>query len=336
MNPTFQDFLPQGNEIASLRRQAAEGGMVHALLIVGDAGMGKRTLALLLAQALLCRAEAGEKPCGKCNSCIMTARREHPDLILLEKGVSLSGSAPQSKTQIPVSEIREMIRLCSSYAFEGGNRVVLIFQAEDMNAAAQNALLKILEEPPAHTYFILTSAHPDQLLPTVISRCRSLKMKPWSEAYMVSALKREGVEETKATEAARAAHGAVGTALTLASDEHYWETRREIIRDFFHTRNRSDILKISSRWKDKREDAGLLFDTLESAVRALLALRLGDCGRDALKDFPEKWVDFAATADYDFFSVLLDRIASARKQCAANVNFQAVFEQLLLSLIGSI
>ena len=330
----WKDFLPSGEEITALHEQIREGLMIHALLISGESGFGKKSLANLVAETLLCRGE-GEKPCGRCNGCLMAQKQEHPDFLLIERGRSLTGVPPKNKTAIPVGEIREVIRQSSAWPFEGGNRVILINHAEDMNAQAQNCLLKILEEPPANTYFILTAVHPDQLLTTVRSRCRSLKMKPWKEEELTALLTGMGIGEQKARAASRAARGSVGTAVRLSSDDEYWKARDEIINAFFKTRSRSEILKVSNLWKDRKQESDLLFDTLEEAVRALIAYRL-DREQDAVRDFPEEWKKFALETDFSGFSSLLDRISESRKECSFNVNFQAVFEQLMLSFIGMI
>ncbi len=331
----WNDFLPQGEEITSLRKQIDEGKMVHALLVSGETGLGKKSFARLTARTLLCSSKEG-KPCGRCNGCLMAQKEEHPDMIILSRGRSLTGVTAKNKAAIPVGEIREMIRLASVWSFEGGNRIIIIDQAEDMNPQAQNCLLKILEEPPANTYFILTSDHQDQLLTTVRSRCRLLKMKPWNDDYIRDVLVRQGIDQEKAAIVSRIVHGSVGNALRLAADSEYWANRAEIIRSFFNIGERSEILRISGQWKERKTDSEMLFNTLDDVVRGMLAYRLNPGDKASVADLPDAWITFAKKAGFDKFSQLLDRIAESRKQCSFNVNFQAVFEQLLLSFIGMI
>lgn len=333
MNYSFQDFLLQGSEIATLQRQINQRRMVHALLITGDSGFGKRSLAFLLAEALFCSAD-GNKPCGQCGACLQTLSGEHPDLICIEKGIPLAESSKKGRSTIPVDDIRELIRLSSRYTYEGGNRVVIIADAENMTPQAQNSLLKILEEPPEDTFFLMTTAHPDQLLTTVRSRCRLLRLKPWPLDYIVRKLVSAGYEQDKAAEAAKVSGGSIGRALLLVSDESYWKLRDEITEAFFMTKERSKILSFSNAWKDYRGEAGRIFDILDNTLRDLLQFRLSGQTQPFRANLPEPWNRFAANAGLERFERLFDLILLARKETASNVNFQAVIEQLLLSFIG--
>lgn len=330
---TFEDFLYQGDEIITLRRQIEERRMVHAVLITGETGTGKRTLAGILAAALVCQAESGV-PCGKCSGCVMAMSGEHPDITIIEKGRPLSKETAKGRASIPVDDIREMIRLCSQYSFEGGNRVVLIPEAENMTFQAQNSLLKILEEPPQNTYFILTTAHPDQLLPTVISRCRPVKLIPWETDYIRKALSDAGNDPEISRKAAAASFGSIGNAFRLVSDSEYWKMQDEIMNSFFCNNKRSEILRISSLWKDRKTDADMLFGILDNSVRMLMQYRIFQDKDHCPEDFPPEWQQFARNAPLERFVLLADRISEARKQNSFNVNFQAIIEQLLLLFTG--
>ena len=330
---SFEDFLPQGEEIASLRERIAEGRLVHALMITGEPGSGKRTLAMLIASALMCKAQSGI-PCGMCSGCRLTGSGEHPDVTVIEKGIPLSSETPKGRSTIPVDDIREMIRICSQYPFEGGNRAVVIRDAENMTPQAQNCLLKILEEPPQDTYFILTTAHPDQILTTVRSRCRPVKLIPWDTSFIEQVLKRSGIDQEKASKAASVSSGSIGNAIRLASDEGYWQFREEVTDAFFRNRKRSGILAISSGWKDRKGDADTLFAILEDEIRCLMRFRIDPDGKPDISMFPAEWQRFAAEAAPERFTALIDAIREARKQNTFNVNFQAIIEQLLLIFTG--
>ena len=330
---TIQDFLKQGNEIQGLYRLIREHRMIHAVLITGEPGTGKRTLAMLFAKSLLCKSDT-VIPCNKCNDCLMAESGEHPDITIIEKGVPLSPNTSKGRSSIPVDDIREMISICSRYAFEGGNRVVVIPDAENMTPQAQNSLLKILEEPPQNTYFLLTTSHPEQLLTTVRSRCRPVKLIPWETSYIQKLLTDAGTDPDTAAKAAGMSSGSIGKAMKLASDNSYWEKCDEVMKAFFRNRKRSEVLSISSSWKDRKSEADTLLDILENDMHTLLQYRLARDTRLTLKEFPAEWRRFAESAPIERFVFLTDRIRDARKQTVYNVNFQAVIEQLLLTFIG--
>ena len=329
----FDDFSRQGDEIRTIREQIASRQLVHALLITGEPGIGKSTLAGLISSALMCSSDT-VIPCGVCAGCRLASSGEHPDITVIQKGSPLSPETAKGRATIPVDDIREMIRLCSRYSFEGGNRAVIIRDAENMTVQAQNSLLKILEEPPRNTYFILTSAHPEQLLTTVKSRCRPLKLIPWENAYIQDLLKNAGTDPDKAHRAALLSAGSIGTAFRLAADDEYWKTREEVMNAFFRNRKRSEVLAFSNGWKDRKSEADTLFGILEDNMHRLFTVRLNPQGAQDINDFPPEWQRFAAEASADKFTAVTDKIRTARKQVHFNVNFQAIIEQLLLTFIG--
>ena len=191
------------NLTASLQR----GRIAHFYLISGPAGSGKRTLAKLLASAILCR--GAEKPCGVCGPCRKVSEGNHPDLITVED--------PEHKN-VAVRIVRETREDVFIRPNESDYKIYLFPQ--ELGIEGQNALLKILEEPPKYGVFMLLTDNPDKLLPTVRSRCTELAMQSLKEETFVQALGREFPDA--AAEDLRAAYfrtgGWLGQAKELLSD----------------------------------------------------------------------------------------------------------------------
>jgi len=172
----------------------------HGLLFKGTKGIGKFDLAMNFAQSLLCRQpdEAGFA-CGQCPSCHWFSQGSHPDFRLLQpEALSLDGEETESgkkpSKQISVDQVRGLAEFSGMSAHQGGRRVVVIHPAEAMNTNAANALLKNLEEPPQGLLFILVSHKPQQLLPTILSRCLSFALPAPDTVSATRWLAQQGVK----------------------------------------------------------------------------------------------------------------------------------------------
>jgi DNA polymerase III subunit delta' len=202
-----------------LSTQLASGELAHAWLLLGPPGSGKRAVALALAAAIDCEV----RPligCGSCSSCDRILRSRHPDVHhVLPEG-----------PLIPVDVIRDnVIPEASRSPFEAHYKMFIIEEAERMNEAAQNALLKTLEEPQPATIFFLITDQEDDLLDTIRSRCRTLRLDPVSEERVAQLLRESGSPELDAQLAARLSEGDIGRARLLAFDPAA-RARREVWR----------------------------------------------------------------------------------------------------------
>lgn len=183
-----------------LRLQELRKRPLHGLLFKGTKGIGKLDLAIQFAQSLLCEHPNGLGfACGQCSSCHWFTQGSHPDFRLLQpESLSLNGEESESgkkpSKQISVEQVRELADFSGMSAHQGGRRVVVIHPAEAMNANAANALLKNLEEPPQGMLFILVSHKPQQLLPTILSRCLSFALSAPDAANTVHWLEGQGVK----------------------------------------------------------------------------------------------------------------------------------------------
>jgi DNA polymerase-3 subunit delta' len=193
----------------SLLERAALGGQVsHAYLLTGPAGIGKTTLACEFARLLQCtgRDPGSPEPCGACAACRKIAHGTHPDVALVEPA--------QGKRFIDVDTVREVLRAANLAPSEGDYRIFILPEVERMLPPAVNALLKTLEEPPPHVVLVLTSAEPEQLLPTLLSRCQLIPLHPLAPEEIAAALiERWGAEADTARDLAALANGRLGWAV---------------------------------------------------------------------------------------------------------------------------
>lgn len=196
-----------------IARAATRGTLPPSLIFSGPEGVGKRMAAVALAQLLNCQtlpAGDGQDACGACRSCTRIARGVHADVLLI---------APGETGAIKIDQVRDAIERAAYRPFEGRRRVVIIDAADMMNADAQNALLKTLEEPPAASTFVLVTSRPDMLLPTVRSRCQRLRFGRLSPADVAAVLMQSHeYSEADAHAAASMSDGSVGNALEGASE----------------------------------------------------------------------------------------------------------------------
>lgn len=203
-----------GHEVNKKRLQTllAEDRMPHALLFCGPEGTGKRRLAGVLAAALLCSSVEG-RPCGHCDSCRSMQADTHPDFYLVEPE-----SRGKSARSIRIEQIRAMETEIARVPILAARRVVLIDEAELMNEAAANSLLKTLEEPSGQTVFILVTSARSSLLDTIISRCTPVNFGLLTEEELSSVLVRRGVAAAQAAVLAALADGSAGRAMRLSEE----------------------------------------------------------------------------------------------------------------------
>lgn len=212
---TVWDDVHGTPSVDAVRRQLRHGGSPHAWLLLGPSGSGKLATATAIAAALNCPEEPGIG-CGHCRTCTRIVRHRFPDA----HHVSAEG------TFILVETVRAVIAEATRSPFEGSTKVFIFDEAERMNPAAQNALLKTLEEPEDDTVFILLSAREEELLDTIRSRCRVVHLERLSEADVIELLEDEGADHATALLAARLSEGDARRARAFARDEAPAERRR--------------------------------------------------------------------------------------------------------------
>lgn len=278
----FKDIIGQEEVKNRLRRSVQEGRIPHAQLLWGPSGVGKLQLAIAYAQYMACSHRTADDSCGECPTCRQFQRLEHPDLHFvfpifkadssrdsvcddfIDKFRSqvLSGgyfdssdwySAIGAETKqciIYAAESGEIMRKLSLKSYAGGYKVMIIWLPEKMHPVCANKLLKLLEEPPEQTVFLLVSEEPDVLLPTILSRTQQIKVPRLTEAEIAGALMaRNDVEVSLATDYAHIANGSYLQALKLLSST---EENRADFTSFV------DIMRLAYRVAHKSDYSALI------------------------------------------------------------------------------
>lgn len=205
-----------------LERAVAQGRLPHALLFSGPHGVGKATVAVALGQALGCQ-EAPGRGCGVCHTCDRIRRGVHPDVLTVEA----------ETRQIKIDQVRLLEDRLAQGPNESSALVIVIDEAERLNIAAANALLKSLEEPRLGVHFVLVTAAPHRLPITVRSRCQRFRFSPLGEAELRAVLEQLELATEAVAEAVPLAEGSVSAALQLAEEDQFpvWQTWTQRLSD---------------------------------------------------------------------------------------------------------
>ena len=290
--------------------------MPHAVLLTGESGIGKKTFARAMAQALLCAEGGKDKPCGRCRECRRFLNGTHPDAMF-------PTPLPKEKT-IKIDSLRGMIEALSRHSLEGGRRVIVIENSERMTPQAQNCLLKTLEDGAEDAYFLLTADAEAAILPTIRSRCRVVRVQPWTPERVERELLRRGIPAERARELALYCEGSLGRALGMQEDESYWAARGLVRDTFLRVGRTADIAAAAVKLKDQKDQGDRLLDILEQEIRALLYEKTGRRAGGAA-ELPPEW----RNASPEGLTRILEAILTARKQRAANVGWAAAAENLM-------
>ena len=295
--------------------------MVHAYLLTGARGLGKRTLARTLASALFCTSE--NRPCGRCEACRRVLDGNEPDVITL--------FADDGK-QIGVDRVREVIQKTSQHAFGDGWRVVLIEPVEKMTPQAQNALLKSLEEPLARVVFLLMTHELTATLGTIASRCVRVKLSPWPDERLREALLEAGYPPERVTDVLPRSAGNIGQALELLKEGGDGGAQ-EFVTAALSIATDAEAVGLSTRLKEGREAADGYLAALEQAIYQALLVRTGRLNVEALKAYPVLWRTAAERAPVRDLNGLLTAVLDARRLKAGQVNWQSNIDHLMMRLL---
>lgn len=264
-----------GNQkiIDFFRKGVVRGNLASAFLFVGPSKIGKRSAAVEAAKIILCLSQKN-RPCGKCRACLEQEKGLSADVTILEPEV-IESAATKKSAQISIKQIRKARHFLSLSPYLSESKVLIIPECQLMGSEAGAALLKTLEEPPAHSRIILTSSSWREILPTIISRCMVFKFNLVGVKEIERRLKGEGVRNAK--ELARLSAGRLGLALEYAQNEDIVNGDREaagqfqklIDADFF------DRMVFANQLSADYSKAGAMLEKWQIFIRDMLLANLG-------------------------------------------------------------
>jgi len=344
--PGFRDIVGHESTIGHLKTAIASGHVSHAYLLVGDKGMGKRTLAEAYAEALQCETlreelDAGSLPpaaidsCGECRSCRQAETGNQPDIIVWNY---------QKESSISVDDVRDLVSDIQIKPYASRYKIYILPDTQKMTKEAQNALLKTLEEPPEYAVLLLLTISQDAMLETIRSRCIVLPLRPVKPDMVKQYLmEKHGVPDYQAEIGAAFAQGNIGKAAALVTSEDFYDRLRETVRILENVRawKVSDIISMirsmdddREKNKDKaRESVNDMLDLFTIWYRDVLYFKAtSDPDGIIFREQIVKIREAASRSSYDGIQTILDAVKTAKVRLRANVNFDLTMELLLLTM----
>jgi DNA polymerase-3 subunit delta' len=325
---TDWDIVGHEWAVEALSAQVAQGRLRHAYLFTGSPGVGRRTLALRLAQAVNClQPPAPGAPCRACRACQQIERMQHPDLSVIQ--------AEQVGGRLKVEQVRSLQHSLALAPYEARCRFALLLRFEEANDSAANALLKTLEEPNERVVLALTADSLENLLPTIVSRCTVIRLRPAPvaqvEAYLAA---QPGIEPETARLAAHLSGGRAGFALRLAQDAERRQQRLDWLQD--HQRllsaGRVDRFHYAEKLARDKPAARLLLGDWLLLWRDVLLRASGAAASPANVDCADEIERLAARCGAELARQAIAGLEQTQSLIDRNINARLALEVMLLNL----
>lgn len=324
----FEDIVGQEQLRDHLENAVKLGKVSHAYLINGERSSGKEFIAKIFAQALQCENRQGADPCGECHSCVQAESGNHPDIIFLTH---------EKPNVISVEDIRTQVNNDMAIKpYSGKWKIYIVNEAEKMTVQAQNALLKTLEEPPEYGVILLLVSNVNALLPTILSRCVQLNMKPVRDAQVKDYLmKTMQIPDYKADICVAFARGNVGKAKLLASSEEFDKVKEEAVSLLRNIQDMEihEIVTAIKKITEYKLDINDYLDILSIWYRDVLLFKAThDANHLIFREEIQYIRKVADTSTYEGIETIIEELEKSKQRLNANVNFDLTMELLLLTI----
>lgn len=323
----FADIIGQEQIKEHLQNALSTGKVSHAYIISGERNSGKEFIAKIFAAALQCEKQ-GTDPCGECHSCKQAGSGNHPDIIHVTH---------EKPGTIGVEDIRLQINQdVGIKPYSSPRKVYIINEGEKMTPQAQNALLKTLEEPPEYAVILILTTNEDALLPTVLSRCVVMHMKPVQDAKVKKFLMEElQIPDYKANICVAFARGNIGKAKLLASSEEFEKVKEEAITlvKYINDMEITEIVKAITKISEYKLEINDYLDILSVWYRDVLLFKATkDANSLVFRDELQYIRKTADRSTYEGIERIVNALQQAKRRLDANVNFDLTMELLLLTI----
>ncbi len=323
----FTDIIGQEQIKEHLQNALAAKKISHAYIINGEKSSGKEFIAKVFAMALQC--ERGDtEPCQECHSCKQALSGNQPDII------RVTHDKPNT---ISVDDIRGQINGdVAIKPYSSPYKVYIVNEAEKMTQQAQNALLKTLEEPPEYAVILLLTTNVNALLPTILSRCVVLNMKPVADAKVRKFLMEElRVPDYKADVCVAFARGNVGKAKALASSEDFENIKNEALSllKYIHDMELHEMVAAIKKISEYKLEINDYFDIMAIWYRDVLLFKATkDANHLVFREELGALRKCAQRSSYEGIETVIRALDTAKQRLEANVNFELVMELLFLTI----
>ena len=326
----FAEIIGQDIIVSHLQNALRTGEVSHAYILNGAKGSGRHMIARSFSAALFCEdpqtVDGRIEPCGQCMACLRTASGSNPDLII---------PAREKENSIGVGDIRKMRADVQVKPYSSSRKIYILEDAEKMTPAAQNALLKTLEEPPSYAVIILLADGTSAFLPTIMSRCVTLPLRPVPEKAVEKCLiERFGADENRARLCARFSGGSIGRAAQLLENEKFAALRQKTIA-FMREIDNKDAAEIAVFARETAADNETqdMIDFVLTWNRDLMVCRSTKSTENLIFTDEVQYIIKAASAlSWSSLQSISEAVFRARRRLFSNVNAELTLQMMLLEI----
>lgn len=324
---TFEDIIGNSQLIENLQCSISNNRLSHAYIIDGAYGCGKKLLANTMAKTLLCE-NSNQNPCCSCKSCITFDSGNNPDIVYVKSSKSKS---------IGVDDIRQQIvNIVGIKPYRYDYKIFIVENADTMTVQAQNAILKTIEEPPPYAVFFMISTNFSSFLPTILSRCVLIKLKPIAENEVQNyILNNFDIDKSIAKVYSVFSQGSIGKAKSIVQSDVFLNTRNRIIQFMVDLKNRDivEIFEMAKEFEVYKENIDDILDICILWYRDIIIFKTEKCLQYTVQSDKTELISVQASIlNHESIFEIIEIIENTKYKLRLNANFLLAIEIMLLKI----